>query len=203
VIDVDHLSDTYSQRIVAACEKTLKRLKFQLSECAVPWVTLRTLTDSNPVNAPASLLHCPELRELEFSELYPTQIHLATISTITSINIWKITFSRYSSPILLHIFSSHHCWTSFDDYISTLADKLRKLGSKKTLEVEFQSEYLVVDSLPVDYKRFLPKFREKGRVRIADPLSRWVLELPVCFHSPVSCYLLTRIPANCLTGPDA
>jgi len=30
VIDVDHLSDTYSRRIVVACEKTLKRLKFQL-----------------------------------------------------------------------------------------------------------------------------------------------------------------------------
>jgi len=113
-----------------------------------------------------SLPHCPELRELEFYALYPSQMHLATISTITSVNIWKITFSSYSSPTVLHTFLSHHCWTSFDDCISALADKLRKLGSKETLEVEFRSEHLVVDFLPMNSKKLLPKFSEKGRVTV-------------------------------------
>jgi len=101
-------------------------------------------------------------------------MHLATISTITSINIWEITFSSHFPPTALHTFLSHHCWTSFDDCISVLADKLRNLGSKQTLEVQFRAEYLVVDSLPVDYKRFLPKFREKGRVTIVHRPVKWM-----------------------------
>ena len=137
-----------------------------------------------------SLLHYPELHELEFSTLYPTQIHTATISSVASINIRKITFSPYSLGAMLHTFLNRPYWTSFDDCISALADKLRNLGNEQTLEVEFRFEYLVSDPL-VDYKRFLPKFREKGRVRIVDCSGRQVLELAVCsLFLLVSCYLL-------------
>ena len=78
----------------------------------------------------------------------------------------------YSSPTTLHTLLSHHCWTLPDDCISTLADKLRNLGSKQTLGVQLRYEYPVIDSLPVDYKRFLPKFRKRGRARIAELLGR-------------------------------
>jgi len=173
-IDLGYLPGTHSRRrIVAACGKTLTRLRLQSSECVVSWIILRMLTDLTRVSGPMNLPHCPGLRELEFSALYPSQIHLATISTITSINIWKITFSSYSLPTALDTFLSHS-WTSFDDCISPLADKLRNLGSKQTLEVQFRSEYLVIDSLPVDYKRFLPKFSEKGRVTIVHCPVKWM-----------------------------
>ena len=154
-----------------------------------------------------NLPHCPEVRELEFHALYPSQMHLATISTITSVNIWKITFSSYFLPMVptaRHTFLSHHCWTSFDNCISALADKLHNLGSKQKLEVQFRSEYLVADSFSVDYKRFLPKFREKGRVTI--------VHRPVKYMGPRVCrsFSLTRVvlpsdldSSKCLTGLDA
>ena len=45
VVDVGYVSGTYSQRIVAACQKTLKCLKFELCECIVLWTTSRELAD--------------------------------------------------------------------------------------------------------------------------------------------------------------
>ena len=45
VVGVGYVSGTYSQRIVAACQKTLKRLKFESCECIVPWTTSRVLAD--------------------------------------------------------------------------------------------------------------------------------------------------------------
>jgi len=182
-IDEGYLTDAPSRRIIAACGKTLKRLRFQSSECVVSWITLRTLTGLTRVSAPVRLPHCPELRELEFSALYPNPLHMATISTITSINIWKITFSSCPPPMVLHIFLSHRCWTSFDDCISALADNLRKLGSKQTLEVEFRSEHLAIDPPSVDYKEFLPKFSEKGRVTIVHHFVKWM--------SPGACRLFS------------
>ena len=90
----------------------------------------------------------------------------------------------------LHTFLNHPCWTSFDDCVSALTDKLRKLGNKRTLEVEFRFESLASDT-PVDYKKFLPKFREKGQVRVVDRSSGQVLELAVCsLFLLVSCNLL-------------
>ena len=155
------------------------------------------------MDAPTSLIHYPELCELEFTELYTTQMHIATISSIASVNIWKITLSSYSSDTTLHAFLNHHCWTSLDDCISALADKLRKLGNEQTLEVEFRIKYLIIDK-PVDYKMFLPKFREKGRVRVVGRSDTRVLELVVGYILiRLLLSFLTRISVNCSSGLDA
>jgi len=52
-IDLGYLPGTHSRRrIVAACGKTLTRLRLQSSECVVPWITLRMLTDLTRVSGP-------------------------------------------------------------------------------------------------------------------------------------------------------
>ena len=45
VVDVDYVSGTYSQNIVTTCQKSLKRLSFQLCECVLLWLTLRSLAN--------------------------------------------------------------------------------------------------------------------------------------------------------------
>lgn len=87
----------------------------------------------------------------------------------------------------------------FDNCISVLVDKLRR---KQTLEVMF-GFMLVPPDRPRNFKGFLPKFREKSRVRIVDLFNEQDLELVVCF----SLHLfydapLTRIPVKS-TGRDA
>lgn len=59
-----------------------------------------------------------------------------------------------------------------------------------TLEVEFRFEPLPMEQM--DCKKFLPKFREKGRVKVLDRSSGQVMELTVCFFSsfPVLCCCL-------------
>ena len=135
-----------------------------------------------------SLLCFSELREVEFSALYPIETYQATISSIASINLSKIVFSSRSWTTTLDIFQSLFHWVDFDNCISALADKLRKLGNKQTLEMEFRFELVPLDQ-PRDLKGFLPKFREKGRVRIADLSHGQVLELAVCFPF-CSCYIV-------------
>ena len=144
------------------------------------------------MGVPATLSHCPELRELEFSVFYPTATHRATVFSITSVNIRKIIFLHPSVTATLLALADHTCWEPFDDCISALADKLRGLGNKQTLEVEFQTGCVVLD-LPTDHNKILPKFREKGRVKFVDHLSGQVLELAVCFPP------LTRIVLSSLT----
>ena len=118
-------------------------------------------------------------REDDFLELHPT--YEAIISSITSINLSKIVFALPHLTMRL----GHPNWMDFDGWISALADKLRKLGNKQTLEVEFRFVPVVSD-----LKGFLPKFRERGRVRIVDLSNGQVLELElaVCFpFFPVLC----------------
>lgn len=131
------------------------------------------------MGATVTLSHCPELRELEFSVLQPTTRHRTTVSSITSANIRKIIFSHPLIAVTLQALTNDTDWTSFDDCVSVLADKLRGSGNKQTLEVELRTGCMVLDPL-VDYGGFLPKFREKGRVRVVDRSSGQVLELAVC-----------------------
>ena len=153
---------------------------------------------------PANLFHCSELCEVgffepcskhavEFFRRSQRQLYEAAISSITSTNLSKILFSSHSQATTLNAFLSLSHWTEFDDCISALADKLRKLGNQRTLEVEFRF-VLVASDQSKDLKGFLPKFRERGRVRIVDLSDGWVLELAVCFpFLPVLCCPLIQI----------
>ena len=66
-------------------------------------------------------------------------------------------------------------WTQFDGTICQLVDKLRFLGSRNTLEVEFrvQSDYLGEKE---HHKGILPRFKEKGRIRVVSTTSGEVRE---------------------------
>jgi len=80
------------------------------------------------------------------------------------------------------------CWPPFDDCMSALIGKLCREGYKQVLGVEFRCTSVVWDQT-ADNKEFLPRFREKGWVKIVDRSTGRVLELAVC--SPplrVSCY---------------
>ena len=87
---------------------------------------------------------------------------------------------------MLDTFLNHSCWASFDDCMSALADKLRKLGNKQTLEVEFKFVRAILYP-PPEGEVFLPKFSEKGRVRVVDYSSGQVLQ-------PAVCFLLSLVP---------
>lgn len=61
--------------------------------------------------------------------------------------------------------------------ICGLVDRLRRSGYKNTMEVELRAETVTIDSKAY-YKEFLPKFQEKGRVRIVETSSGTVREWP-------------------------
>ena len=73
------------------------------------------------------------------------------------------------------VFRPDPCWEPFDDMICGLADRLRKAGLKHTLEVELQVGQVAFSE--EEHKKFLPKFKEKGRVRIistsSDVIQQW------------------------------
>lgn len=54
-----------------------------------------------------------------------------------------------------------------DDVACGLADKLRMLGSADALEIVFRVGTEVVE----ENEKFLPKFREKGRIRFVPRLA--------------------------------
>lgn len=56
------------------------------------------------------------------------------------------------------------CWKPFDEVICGLVDRLRAAGYTHVLEVEFHLQYEGFDE--EEHKKFLPGFKEKGRVRI-------------------------------------
>ena len=58
-------------------------------------------------------------------------------------------------------------WEVFDGMICGVVDRLRMKGYKYTLEVEFRVHCMELSG-EVDREMFLPKFREKGRVMIAE-----------------------------------
>ena len=134
---------------------------------------------------PITLQRCPELRELVLPAPHPHSMHDAvmssvtsTISSITSTNIRKIVLSSHFLVPALHTFVDQHCWRRFDECVSALADKLCK---SETLEVELRLHHLLALDPLVDPKGFLPRFREKGRVRIVYHSRGRVLLLAVRF----------------------
>ena len=103
----------------------------------------------------------------------PSERELALISSITSTNFRKVTFSPDVRGFLL----DERCWIPFDDTICGLVDRLRASGNKHTLEAELQIRIEEFDEEGYQVW-FLPKFKEKGRVRIVAVLSGRVREWP-------------------------
>lgn len=58
-------------------------------------------------------------------------------------------------------------WSHLDDMVCELADRLRLLGGRHVLGVEFRLGFEGFETV-VDEPELLPRFREKGRVRMLE-----------------------------------
>ena len=108
--------------------------------------------------------------------MFPKKEELILVSSIASINFRKVIFAplvAFRWEFLLVEFN----WGLFDDTICELANKLRTLGSRHTLEVEIRVGVEGFGS-EEQQRRFLPKFKEKGRVRVVSTLNGEFKEWP-------------------------
>ncbi|KAF9647255.1 hypothetical protein BDM02DRAFT_3188164 [Thelephora ganbajun] len=129
---------------------------------------LRLLRDFKPRRStPGSMLLscCRGLRELEIAMACPGTKEVDLITSITSTNIRKITFTYLSSVQRLSWYGVH--WGVLDNPLSLLVNRL---GCKRQLEVEFR--ILDVKVIEMDGARAmvivnsLAEFREKGKIRV-------------------------------------
>lgn len=130
---------------------------------------------------PLTLKDCPELSCLEIFTIVPRQAEHTVISSITSINLRTITFLLDTQAFPLHdlVDRSHH-WNTLDNILCALVDKLRTLGHKHTLELRIQLESAKLNA-GIRFRGLLPKFKERGRVRILSTSSGDVVVLVVRF----------------------
>ncbi|KAF9781572.1 hypothetical protein BJ322DRAFT_1076994 [Thelephora terrestris] len=106
----------------------------------------------------------PELRLLKIVTLDPQEDEHFLVSSITSANFQKLvvvlppTF-RWGPP------RDTCLWPLFEEAVCGLSDRLRVLGARHILEVRFHAR--LGWGYSQKYRRaFLPKFQEKGEVRI-------------------------------------
>ena len=71
---------------------------------------------------PLTLSNCPELRELEINAWHPGTVELDLISSITSTNIRKITFTQSLAPNRPTV-PDHPNWTRLDNSLCRLVDR--------------------------------------------------------------------------------
>ena len=114
------------------------------------------------------LSHCRELRELELHVKLPTQAIGSLITSITSTNLQKILFSTQGLAETSAASETARLCKVIDDYLCQLVDRLWGSGYECTLEVEFQAWRPPGGS---SLEQILPKFRERGRVRVTQ--SAW------------------------------
>ena len=119
---------------------------------------------------------CPELRQLEIASSYPLEGEQTLVSSITSVNLRKIVFKHPNSRNLRYLLSEP-AWGLFDDVICELVDRLQEQGLEHTLELEVRVEFTEFGDERLQ-QEFLPKFKEKGRVRMVSVLDGGVREWP-------------------------
>jgi len=120
------------------------------------------------VDGPLTLSHCRELRELEIRVWHLGTVELNLISSITSMNIQKISLT---SSLGFEGFSADHTyWTQLDNSLCQLANK-----SRRKLEMVFgEVEAGARDTKP-DFQKYIPRFIEKGRVRVVDKAGKTIV----------------------------
>ena len=106
----------------------------------------------------------------------PRKQELVLISSINSTNLRKLVFALPDIYRTRNSLWDSRGWISFDNMICGLVDRLRMSGYRHTLELELQIAYLKLGKQR--HERFLPKFKEKGLVRIVEVLSGRVREWP-------------------------
>lgn len=142
----------------------------------------------SPVFAPLTLKHCQGLCHLEFLTTFPMIKEHAVISSITSTNLRTVVFSLDFRCDMSLVLAASDAWKSMDSIMRGLVDKLCMLGYEHTLVLEFRSES--VKLLPdLDFRSFMPKFRERGRVKISNTSGGEVFDLVVRIFFPTHAML--------------
>ena len=108
--------------------------------------------------------------------MYPREQQRTFISSITSTNLRKLVLTLSSTTIRREVLYDSS-WEPFDGMICGLVDRLQALGYKHTLEVEFRANCVELGG-EMRQENFLPKFREKGRVRVVEDLTGRFWEWP-------------------------
>jgi hypothetical protein len=109
---------------------------------------------------PLTLSNCRKLRELKIGISPPQTAGLDIVSSITSADIEKITFTL---PDALNGFLSHPTdWKQLDNCLYRLADRL---GCGSALEVEIRVGNL---SHEAGCEGYLPRYQEKGQARFVN-----------------------------------
>lgn len=104
--------------------------------------------------------------------MQPEEEERTLISSITSTNLRKLVLGIRSMRFGREDFPSFNSYfASLDDTLCGLINRLQMSGYKHTLEVEFRTPIVELDE-EVRHEKFLPKFKEKGRVRIMREISR-------------------------------
>ena len=139
---------------------------------------------------PLTLEHCPELCRLEILKNFLKERPRAVISSLTSINLRTIAFlvDPEGNYFKSYFLAQPDYWENLENTVCRLVDKLRTLGYKHTLELEFHLEEGEAIDRELDYTGLLVKFREMGRVRIFGTSSRGVAGEDVV-NLPVSVFL--------------
>jgi len=106
-----------------------------------------------------------QLRELELVVSWLNSSHMVPLSSITSLELRKVTFPANYMVIFPQRAEQ---WDTIDKGLCGLVDRLRATGYGHTLEVELRFTEVRSDVWKHDFTKFLPKFREKGVVTVID-----------------------------------
>ena len=104
-----------------------------------------------------------KLQELELKVSLPKPSYKILLSSISSAELRKIIFLVW--PEIHWLLEA---WVPIDEQLCGLADRLRAMGCRHTLEVELRVKEAGGDPKSYDLTKVLPKFREKGVVTIID-----------------------------------
>jgi hypothetical protein len=172
----------YNQHLAVSLAGSLRLLKiYRCERTSLQCVQYRIGTSADRVPLPsvdteADLSRCSQLRQLEIVTTYPQEQERILISSIASTNLERIILKPFNIQSL-QSFLDDPCWIPFDNMLYGFVDRLRSSGLKYTLEVEFQLTF-VEFSGEVYHGDFLPMFKEKGLVRMANIFSGKVREWP-------------------------
>lgn len=95
----------------------------------------------------------------------PREEEWSLISSITSTNFQKLIFAV--PHLAWDSYFNNPCWIPFDDTICGLVDRLRRSGYNHTMEVELRGDIVKMGEVARSHE-FLPRFKEKGRVKVVE-----------------------------------
>ena len=109
-----------------------------------------------------------QLQELELVMTRPKVSHEDLLSSITSTGFRKIAFLVTYTFCWRASSDAADRWTWVDEQLCGLADRLRAMGCRHTLEAELRFKGVAGDPEEHGFTNVLPEFQEKGLFTIID-----------------------------------